>query len=182
MESAMPHSAFGQRCGCTGVRRDRSPHRWDREVVNDMIPCASVLSRRRLLQFIRWPKCASACAKDLSFNRTVASGVSVAGPRSSQSSTDFHFRCECQVHSAAVRERQQPRTLVLAKRSIQLNVSFDHRELHILSLAGDTILSVNSRMTKVHRDPLQPPLLSPRIHCNGHGSTGPKCGQQQIGR
>lgn len=86
------------------------------------------------------------------------------------------------MHWAAVRDRQQPRTLVLAKCSIQLNVSFDHREPRILNLAGDTILRVNSRMTKVHRDPLQRPLLSPRIHCNGHGSAGSTCGQQQIAR
>ena len=37
-------------------------------------------------------------------------------------------------------------------------------------------------MTKVNRDPLESPLLAPRVHPDGHGRARAECSQQQIVR
>src|SRR5688572_23794752 len=141
----------------------------------------SCRARPRLLSY---SVCSSDSASRPALLQTMARTRHSAYPcRSSlQSRADIYLRCECQVDRTAVRDRQQSCALVFTKWPVELNVPFDQRELRILRLAGATVLSVNSRMTKVHRDTLQRPLLPPRIHCNGHGSARAQCGQEQIVR
>src|SRR5712692_937144 len=99
---------------------------------------------------------------------------------SDQPRADVDLGDEGAVHRAAVGDLEQPLPLLGAERAGQADLPLDAIEHALLRLALRAVLGVDLRLLQPHRDPLERPLLAPRVHGDRHGGAGPQRGQQQV--